>query len=197
MLYIGIAVTTMIIICAPQIKQKWPRLGFISLTLYLGIIIPTLLNIDTIQGIGLAPIWRSTVKAPYGTMVPIQTAELYENLQKQYRLNHCDKAFFFSFYDASVPYVLFHRQAPYNQSWVSQNDFYPTNNALNTHTLVRLLNQQQHWCVVYSNVGAGDGAKYNKNYLKDVLEYLQLYSRNVIMLGYQPIRNKYYWLYTK
>lgn len=142
------------------------------------------------------PIWHNTAQGPYHTKIPTYTAALYQRFMQLYTSHHCQHVFFFSYFDTPMGYVLAQRYAPFNQSWVSHVNFNPINGSLNQHALISQFNQTNQWCVLYSSTSDQTLAT-NSHYLVDILTYLELYSDDVQIIGFNPATNQYYWLYTK
>jgi hypothetical protein len=126
-----------------------------------------------------------------------ETDQLVQAMQKNYASNNCQEKAFFSFYDNSLPYYLFKRLAPFNQAWVSQNHFFPENLTFNSSSVIQMLNQSKHWCVIYSPTALGDGETDNQQFLQKAVAYIVTHADKAIPLGYQSNWHKTYTLYVK
>ncbi|MDF2690617.1 MAG: hypothetical protein K0S29_472 [Gammaproteobacteria bacterium] len=141
---------------------------------------------------------RNTYLVPeLGIKSNFETYHVMQNMQTAYYAQNCQDKLFLSFYDNPISYYLFKRLAPYNQSWVSQNTFYPENLSFNSDSVIQLLSQSSHWCVIYSANGDGDGMPDNKQFLQKAHQYIVSHASKAVPLGYQPYWNKSYTLYAK
>ncbi|MDF2940619.1 MAG: hypothetical protein K0R66_1261 [Gammaproteobacteria bacterium] len=132
-----------------------------------------------------------------GVKADKETSQLIQAMQTNYYSNDCQTKAFFSFYDVSLPYYLFKREAPFNQSWVSQDHFFPENLTFSSDSVIQMLQQSQHWCVIYSPSGEGDGEPDNQQFLQKAHDYIANHSDKAIPLGYQSVWKKSYTLYIK
>jgi len=130
------------------------------------------------------PISQNQVWDAMGQRVTPTVASLESRMQTLYKQYGCAQKFTFAFYDQPAWYVLNHRLAPFNQSWVSRIKFYPRNQQAGVAYVLPRVQQQKHWCVLYGSAAGwyAQGGPKSKD-LADVVTFLGTHSSHTIALG--------------
>ena len=79
-----------------------------------------------------------------GQRVTPEVVALEKRMQVLYKQYGCVRKFTLAFYDQPAWYVLNHRLAPFNQSWVSRIKFYPRNQQASIASVLTRVQQQKH-----------------------------------------------------
>jgi hypothetical protein len=196
-LYLGVAFVLILPIVLQFVRGRWLRTLVFSNFLLLGIVVPVVANsymaIDMSHYVLVTH--NNVMVKKLGIYVNEPQAHIWYVFNKRYRQYQCGSKYFISFYDAPMLYYLSGRAAPFNQSWLSKMDFYPTDVAINSERVITALKQHQHWCVAYSDSVHGGLDLHNMTWLKAAYDFVGRHSAKRIKLGYQPLRHKTYWLY--
>ena len=130
------------------------------------------------------PISQNQVWDSMGQRVTTKVAALEKRMQTLYQHYDCARKFTLAFYDQPAWYVLNHRLAPFNQSWVSRIRFYPRNQLASVEYVLPRVQQQKHWCVLYGSAAGwyAQGGPKSKNLAK-VVTFLHAHSAHTIPLG--------------
>ena len=196
-LYLGLAFMVVLPMMLMLMRGLWLRFFTVSNMLLLGVVIPMLINIfPTIEDGYAMPIWRNTVMVSrLGTFVDPAQAKIWARIGTLYDHFGCSKHYFLSFYDIPMSYYLLQREAPYQQSWLSRMDFYPTNVSIDSSVVLRDLQQSKHWCVVFAAPEQAVADHHNDMWLVQAYRYISEKSQHRIRIGIEPARQRTYWFF--